>query len=218
MDRFLDLLYPPKCIFCRRLLQRDEQEICNGCRLQLPLCHQMPEGGPFLTDCTAVFYYEDLVRDSLLRFKFSGREAYAAVYGAMLAAAVEADLPADRIDAVTWVPVSARRRRKRGYDQAKLVARATAEHLHKPLVGTLCKTRDNRPQSSLSDASARKANVLGVYRPAREDLKDKTYLLIDDIYTTGATMSEAARVLLTAGAKAVYGAAVAAKRNDTKHG
>lgn len=222
MKRFfkwvLDLLYPPKCIICHGLLQSGEEEICNRCRLKLPVCDVPPDGGPFLSGCAAVFYYEDPVRDSLLRFKFGGSAHYAQAYGKLLAVAVQADLPVEKIDAVTWVPVSKRRRRKRGYDQARLVAETVAGVLQKPLENTLVKTRDNRPQSSLEDPAARKANVLGVYRPIHEDLTGKTYLMIDDIYTTGATMGEAARVLLTAGAEAVYGAAVAAKRNDGKQG
>ena len=218
LERVLDLLYPPKCIFCHRLLQPGEVEICNRCRLKLPICDVPPEGGPFLSGCTAVFYYEEPVRASMLRFKFGGNAHYAEAYGKFLALAAQTDLPVEKIDAVTWVPVSKQRRRKRGYDQARLVAETVAGVLGKPLESTLVKIRDNRPQSSLEDPAARKANVLGAYRPARADLTGKTFLLIDDIYTTGATLGEAARVLLTAGAAAIYGAAVAAKRNDGKQG
>ena len=77
----------------------------------------------------------------------------------------------------------------------------------------LKKVRHNRPQSGISDASKRRANVLGAYREVnRQAIAGKRILLLDDILTTGATMSEAARVLKTAGAKEVHGAAVAARK------
>ena len=208
----LDLLYPPKCVFCRKLLGRDEVEICNRCRLALPVFTGTLETGPYCSGAVASLYYEDLVRESLLRFKFQGMEQYAAAYGKLLAAAC-AQLPLEEIDAVTWVPVSRRRRRRRGYDQAQLLAKALGSELAKPCLSTLTKVRDNRAQSSLETAEARRANVLGVYG-AKEPAAGKKLLLVDDIVTTGATSSEAARTLLTAGASAVYLAAVAARRQQ----
>lgn len=208
----MDLLYPPKCVFCRKLLGRDEEEICNRCRLSLPVYTEKLEPGPYCSDGVAALYYEDQVRDSLLRFKFQGMEQYAPVYGKLLAAAC-AQLPLDAIDAVTWVPVSRRRRRRRGYDQAQLLAKSLAGELNKPLRSTLTKIRDNRAQSSIESAEARRANVLGVYA-GKPEAAGETLLLVDDIVTTGATSSEAARTLLTAGASAVYLAAMAARRQQ----
>ena len=80
-------------------------------------------------------------------------------------------------------------------------------------VPTLKKIRNNRPQSRLKDAQARRANVLGAYRIAGNvSLQGKRVLLLDDILTTGATAGECARVLLVAGAKEVHCAAIAAAR------
>lgn len=208
----LDLLYPPKCVFCRKLLGREEHEICSQCRMELPVFTGKLEPGPYCSAAAAALYYEDRVRDSLLRFKFHGMEQYAVCYGSLLAAACT-QLPLEEIDAVTWVPVSRRRRRKRGYDQAQLLAKALASELGKPWISTLTKARHNQAQSSLDTAEARRANVLGVYR-AKPEAAGKTLLLVDDIVTTGATSSEAARTLLTAGAAAVYLAALAARRQQ----
>ena len=207
----LDLLYPPKCVFCRKLLTREEQEICNRCRMELPVFTEELDPGPYCSGAVAALRYEDRVRDSLLRFKFQGMEQYAGCYGKLLAAAC-AQLPLENIDAVTWVPVSRRRRRSRGYDQAQLLAKELAAELGKPMISTLTKIRHNQTQSSLETAEARRANVLGVYQ-AGTTAAGRTLLLVDDIVTTGATSSEAARTLLTAGATAVYLAAVAARRD-----
>jgi predicted amidophosphoribosyltransferase len=114
-------------------------------------------------------------------------------------------------DCISWVPVSKKRLRKRGYDQVELIAKVAAEALGLPLVSTLYKFRDTPPQSSIRDFAKRRANVLGAYKPiAPETVSGKRVLLLDDVVTTGATASECARVLLTAGAKDVSFAAVAA--------
>ncbi len=207
--RLLDLLYPPKCILCRRLLGRDEADLCGPCRLALPVFDGQLHPGPYCSGAVAALRYEGAVRESLLRYKFGGLSQYAAGYAPLLAAAC-ARLPLAEIDAVTWVPVSRRRRWSRGYDQAQLLARAVARQLDKPLRATLRKARHNRPQSAQETAEARRANVLGAYR-ALPGVAGGRYLLVDDIVTTGATLSEAARTLLTAGAAAVYGAALAAR-------
>ena len=211
---FLDLLYPPKCVFCRQLLADGEREICNACRLSLPVFSGKLAAGPYFAGAAAALRYEGMARDSLLRYKFGGAESYAVCYAGLLAAAVSA-LPLDQVDAVTWVPVSRRRRRKRGYDQALLLARGLANAVDKPLVPTLVKWQDNPAQSSLDSPAARRANVLGVYRAVRrEALEGKTFLLVDDILTTGATASEAARTLLTGGAAAVYLAVLAVRQGN----
>ena len=117
------------------------------------------------------------------------------------------------LDVLTWVPVSRLRKVSRGYDQVELLARAVGAELGMEPVRLLKKIRHNRPQSGISDAAQRRANVLGAYQMVPgQDISGKRILLLDDILTTGATAGEAARVLLTAGAKEVHCAAVAAAR------
>lgn len=205
----LDLLYPPKCVLCQKLLQKQETDLCTHCRKDTDSYISGKDRISFVASSTVLWYYEGKVRESLLRFKFSGRRSYANAYGRLLAVKL---LPRqEEIDLITWVPISKARRRRRGYDQCALLARALAKELDTPAVCTLKKIRNNQVQSRLGDASARKANVLGVYRSTDPGLfRGKRILLIDDIITTGATLSEAARVLVTDGAATVSGAAVAA--------
>ena len=120
-------------------------------------------------------------------------------------------------DILSWIPVSPLRRFFRGYDQCELLAQAVAAELNVQPLPLLKKVRHNRPQSRIKDDAARRANVLGAYRvtdPAA--IRDKRILLLDDVITTGATASECARVLLTAGAKSVNCAAVARRHEITK--
>ena len=116
-------------------------------------------------------------------------------------------------DVLTWVPVSRLRRFRRGYDQVELIARSVGRELGMIPVPVLQKIRHNRPQSRIQDDAGRRANVLGAYRlKESQQISGKRILLLDDIFTTGSTVGECARVLRTAGAKEVHCAAIAAAR------
>lgn len=209
IHRVLQWLFPSKCILCRDILGKDETDLCGSCRIDQPDYAYGRKTVSHITDLTAVWHYEGQVRKSLHRYKFGRARHYAAPYGRLVAMRISRDLP--RADVVTWVPVSAKRLRRRGYDQAELLARAAASELELNCEKLLEKFRDNRPNSGLKDHAQRRANVLGVYRAVGpESIRGKRVLLLDDIVTTGATASECARVLLTAGAEEVYFAAVAA--------
>lgn len=203
------LVYPDRCVLCHGPLHREETDICRTCRTEIELCPPMRKRIPHVAQWSAVWYYRDTVRESLLRCKFAHAKTYCAVYARFMALKVPQEL--GEFDILTWVPVSSRRKRIRGYDQSELLAQALGRELNCQPVRLLRKVRDNPPQSSLLEASQRKANVLGVYQTVSPGtFAGKRVLLLDDIITTGSTASEAARVLLTAGAKEVQCAAVAA--------
>lgn len=209
-------LFPPKCVLCRSLLQKDETDLCRSCRIHVPAAPAVHKKIPHLDRWTAVWYYEDTVRASILRFKFYNARSYAKSYGRHLAMKLLEQDMAD-FDILTWVPVSPLRRLKRGYDQVELLARAVGRELGTPPVRLLRKIRNAPPQSGISGDAARRANVLGAYRvidPGR--ISGKRILLLDDVITTGATASECARVLLSDGAKQVNCAAVARRHEITK--
>ena len=208
----LQLLFPPKCILCGKLLKKNEQDLCRECRVDGPEYPIRKENLQFLDSFTAVWYYEGSVRRSLLHYKFYGKRSYADGYGRLLAMKLLQSQP-DGFDCITWVPVSSLRKLRRGYDQVELLADAVGRELGMKPVPLLKKVRHNRPQSGLKDAAKRRANVLGVYREtSAQEIVGKRILLLDDILTTGATAGECARVLLTAGAKEIHCAAVAAAR------
>ena len=127
--RLLDLFFPPKCVFCRRILPENETELCRACRDRY-LSDDVPDvrrGEPSFSVCDSAVYYEDAVAASFKRFKFGGMQSYAACYGRLLAMTV---LRRGReFDVLTYVPISDRRRRRRGYDQARLIAEAAAREL-----------------------------------------------------------------------------------------
>jgi len=209
----LDLLYPPKCTVCGKLLD-EPGPVCRRGLDTLPEYDGAAPGVRFTSGGAVSFYYEGALRESFLRFKFGGLQHYSAVYAAWMAHTI-GDKLAGRYDLVTWAPVSRARRRTRGYDQAELLCRAVARQLGCEAVRTLEKWKDPAAQSSMDGAAERRANVSGAYRPYRpEAFAGKRLLIIDDIVTTGATLAECSRVLLTAGVADVCYAALAAPRKQ----
>ena len=208
----MELLFPPKCVLCRRLLKNGELDLCAACRVDGSEYPNRKIKLPFLDSFAAVWYYEGNVRSSLLRYKFHNARVYSVSYGRILAMKLLREYP-ESFDILTWVPVSRLRRLRRGYDQVELLAKVVGTELGLAPVPTLYKIRNNRPQSRMKDPAARKANVLGAYRVLETaDVKGKRVLLLDDILTTGATAGECARMLRMAGAREVHCAAVAAAR------
>lgn len=209
----IELVYPSKCVFCESLLGKDETDICTVCRRELPFVERQTKHVPYSTRSVAALYYEDHVRDSILRYKFAGRISYSAAYGRLLAMTIAEN--GLSCDLVSFVPVSRKRRRQRGYDQAERLSRAVAKELGIRQQRVLTKIRNNPAQSGISAPEQRRANVLGVYRVKdRSLIAGKNILLIDDVMTTGATLSECCRTLIDSGASGVCCAALACGRRD----
>lgn len=215
-NRFLAFFFPPKCVLCAKLLEKDETDLCRHCRETVAEYAGHKNKLSFLAQWTGLWYYKDDVRSSILRFKFGHRRSYARCYGRLLAMKLEKEGWADT-ELLTWVPISRRRKFRRGYDQVELIANAAARELNCELVPTLRKIRHTKPQSTMGDAAHRRANVLGAYTVIDPDVvRGKQILILDDIVTTGATASECARVLLTAGAKEVKLATLAVANNKQR--
>ena len=213
LSPILDLLFPPRCVFCHGFLNRGAEPVCAACRRDLP--YTRPGGekhGDFFAVCVAPLYYEGDVRESLRRYKFHETPGYAKTYGEFVADCVREKL-AGRYDLMSWVPLSRKRLRERGYDQSKLLAEAAAALLGERAVKTLEKPKNVAKQSAAGPAEKRRANIAGAYRvPDPTVIAGRRILLIDDIVTTGATLSECARTLRAAGAKEVVCAALAQTR------
>lgn len=206
--KILDLLYPPKCPFCDASVKEVTHAPCPACR-EADFWIRGPQAvfsGAAFSQCVAVGWYMEGLRESVQRFKFGGHKEYARAYGPLLARQAALHLSGE-YDLLSWVPVSETRRRERGYDQAQVLAREMGKALGLPPVALLEKVRENKAQSALRQGSSRRANVAGVYAvPDPALVRGKRVLLVDDILTTGATLEEAARTLRQAGAGQVLGA------------
>jgi predicted amidophosphoribosyltransferase len=154
---------------------------------------------PGLVTCQAVTAYDAAARQALVGLKNRDERALVAAWADRLAALVP---PVDGL-VVTWAPTSDRRRRRRGFDQAELLARAVARRRRLP-VTRLLRRLPGAAQMGQT-AAARSAGPAFSSRRACSH----PVLLVDDVATTGATLSAAGRVLLAAGAPAVHGLVVA---------
>lgn len=212
MNLLTSLLFPPKCVLCGKLLENGEIDLCADCRKSDSGYRNQKIHIPFLDSFTAVWYYEENARCSILRYKFYYARSRGAAFGRILGSEVLQAYP-DGFDLLAWVPVSTLRKMKRGYDQSQLIAQALGRELGLTPTPVLKKVRHTPPQSGIRDASMRRANVSGAYRIRRGvDVAGKRILLVDDVFTTGATAGECARILKINGAKEVHCAAVAAAR------
>ena len=201
-----ELMFPTKCPFCQKILERPEDLVCPDCQRKLPwLTGKSAERKvDFADGCFSPLAYRDRVPEAVRRYKFSRVNAYGRPFGLLAAQCAQDHLP-QRPDVLTWVPLSRKRLRERGFDQAELMARAAGESLDLPVVPTLQKVRHTGAQSDLEEERARRSNVRGAYAllPGT-DVAGKKMLLVDDVVTSGATLSECARVLKQAGARQVY--------------
>ena len=212
LSGILELLFPQRCTFCHRLTQGGAK-VCPRCEASLPYTRGAArQSFPHIESCCSPLYYVDDVRRSLLRYKFEGLSVYAEVYGDFLAKCIDENKIS--CDSITWVSLSRKRLRRRGYDQARLLAEEVSRRIGDPCVPMLRKIRNNPAQSGVGDAKKRRENVKGVYEAIPEaEIRGKRVLLVDDIVTSGATLSACAAILRQAGAKEVSALTLARRRD-----
>lgn len=229
LDPLLDLVFPAVCPVCgRRADAAAPRPFCRACWAALPVgldpgCVRCGEPFPGLAGvlpcdacrrtpppyafARAVGAYRDGLRAAIHALKYGRRPAVATPLAALLATAGPASLPvapAAWADGLVPIPLHPARLAERGFNQAELLAAPCAARWRVPLLGrVLVRTRATRPQAEL-DAAARRANVRDAFRVARPGaVEGRRLLLVDDVLTTGATVSAAAQALRTAGAAAV---------------
>lgn len=205
INRVLDLLFPPRCPFCQQMLKREHGTVCAQCQKTLPWLAdgQIRRKIDFADACFSPLAYRDAVPAALHRYKFSGVRAYAAPFGALMAQCLRTQT--DMVpDLITWAPLSTKRLKQRGFDQAELLAQEASRQLSIQKLPTLHKTIHTKPQSGLAQSTQRQANARGVYEIITDvRLQGRRVCLIDDVVTSGATLGECAALLREAGAAQV---------------
>lgn len=200
IEKLLCLLFPAQCLACDRIISPGES-FCESCKASLP-------GAPLyreFTVCgksfrvTSLMPYKGGFRKSLHRLKFEDERALAKQIGRLMAEV----LPNEAFSAVTWVPMSEKKKRLRGYDQSELLARTAARELDIPAVRLITKIRETDTQHELARAD-RIENIKNAYR-AEKAAAGMSIILVDDIITTGSTLCECAGELYRAGATKIVG-------------
>lgn len=204
----MSILFDRACILCSRTLAAEKRSaaLCPDCAREVRTEYRYH--GSFSVSgadgAAAALCYRGRVKDALHRFKFGGKQQYAAWFAAEMAAALASRLDEWRPTCITYLPLGFLRARERGYNQAELLARPIAETLSLPCVPALRKRPFTARQSAQQDAAARRRNAAGSLLPGRASLSGERVVVVDDIIATGSTAAEAAHVLRSMGAACVF--------------
>lgn len=224
LQRLSNLIYPRRCPICDGITGGYERLICDACsgklhRVREPLCKKCgkpldAEEAEYCGDCArgshkftrgrAALEYDGFMRGSIGRFKYENRREYADFYVQELLGLCGEAVKSWGADALVPVPLHRERRRKRGFNQAELVARGLGRELGIPVrTDLLFRVKRTRPQKDLTDRE-RRSNLKNAFQSGKNDVRLERVILIDDIYTTGSTIDAAASVLLGNGVENVY--------------
>jgi ComF family protein len=195
------LIAPPVCERCGIPLPSRLESICTRCRRQAAA----GAAAPALDRCRSAGLYEGSLREIIHAFKYGARRSLARRLARFIRSHAEARALLDGIDAIVPVPLHRTRKRSRGFNQSKDLAKALK--LDAPVLRTLRRVRATRPQTDLP-AAQRHRNVRGAFAVAGK-LEADCVLLVDDVCTTGATLEACARVLKEAGVREVRAITVA---------
>jgi ComF family protein len=212
----MDIIFPPRCIFCRRILSSQaEQEICGDCFKKIPFTAEraLSYNEDKLDRAICACDYSGIIREALLRLKFRDRPGYSRALSGILARVVEEEYGGLVFDLVISVPLHNQRKRDRGYNQALLLSRELSRGKGIKEASYLMERCRSTEAQSLLDRDKRADNIKGAFRVKKpEEVCGKRILLIDDIMTTGNTLNECARALKEAGAAYAAAAVVAASK------
>lgn len=221
-DPLLDLLYPPRCPVCHGIAPK-RGVICRECMPRLPVIRSrrcricgrpVPEDEPYCGDCLrtkhafsqgmGLYLYDDVMRESIAAFKYKRRREYGSVLGRLLFLGTRDRVDLWKPDVVIPVPLHADRLRQRGYNQAALLAGPVAEGNRLPMDEKLLLRTGRTKAMKALDAGERRENIRGAFSLAPGRTAPRRVLLIDDIFTTGATVDACAEALRAGGAREVY--------------
>lgn len=218
IKRILNLIFPPKCIFCKKILNTDaEIEICKECYDQI----SFKEGASinpgsvcnYYTSVICVCDYTGIVKEAIRRFKFSNKPSYYRAFARLLAQTIKEMTQWQKFDMILSVPLHPQRQRARGYNQSHLIARELSRELgikNEPRILIRVKNTDNQ---SLLNRNNRLVNVKDAFKVTNASkIEGRTIFLVDDILTTGTTLNECSKVLKQAGAERIVAVVIASGR------
>jgi len=214
----LNLLFPQECLYCHREIDRP-YPLCQKCEESIPLFSswKAPSSIKYLSALGAASSYQNpILQKTIHYFKYRGIISLQFPLSQLLIRFVEqnnylSSFPKEDIYVIP-IPLSKRKLRQRGFNQAELLARLVASYFHWNYSSNILqRIKNNPPQARLKDKEARRNNVKGIFAfsSSPPKLKGKIIVLIDDVFTTGATMEEAARILKKTGAKKIIGLVLA---------
>lgn len=219
----LELVFPRRCPVCDKIVTPFGERICSLCRQKIryigePRCKQCGKGlkseeKEYCFDCTEIthayksglaLYEYTSVKSSIHRFKYQGRCEYADFYGADIAQKLGSEIKNWKPDVLIPVPIHHSKRNIRGYNQAELIADILGKELSIPVDAKFIqRCKKTVPQKEL-DVKGRRNNLKKAFKICKNDVKLKTIIIIDDIYTTGSTIDAIAKAFHKIGEYEIY--------------
>lgn len=206
LEKALNFIFPPICGMCKK---NGQGYLCIKCKNKIMnsniFLNQLDfYKNSFIEEHFYLFLYTGIMREKILQYKFKEQTYLANMILEFCIKNEKLYRFFKKYDIICSVPISKSRKRKRGYNQSELIAKKISKitllHFEKNII---MKVKNNTPQSKLNKKQ-RQENVKNVYKiQNQQKIKNKNILLFDDIYTTGATVNECAKVLKNAGCKNV---------------
>lgn len=199
LEGALNFIFPPVCGICGKT---DDKYICSKCFDRLKIYEKVKtdtyEDKYFKTHFW-IYEYKDEIRKRIIDYKFNDKSYIFRTFVELIESNSKAVEYINSFDVIVPVPIHKKRLKQRGYNQCELIAKALSKSMVNLTYANkiLIKKRNITPQSTLNKAE-RTSNIQGAYQlldAQRYDLKSKRILIFDDIYTTGSTVNECAKVL-----------------------
>ncbi len=231
-DIILDALFPPICPVCAKIVAGG-RKICPACERKLcfvegPVCEKcgkpVDDDEKYCSDCDAyehvydegraALVYDEYMSKSIYRFKYNGKREFAPYYAKVMADRLSEKISSWDPDVIVPVPVHKSRLKKRGYNQAQLIATELSKRLKIPVnSGIVSRAAATKVQKKLS-AKERQNNLKKAFNVTQNVVKYESVLIVDDIYTTGSTVDAVAGCLKRAGIRKVYFATLCIGRGN----
>ena len=232
LDKVSELIFPSdfKCLSCERDIQKGE-DFCEKCKKELPfnngnVCEVCGINIPSKGKCVrcsgkkvyemarAPFLYDGIIKKLIHNFKYNNAKYLFKPLGKYMAECyIENNMQAEII---IPIPLFCKKIKKRGYNQAYKLAEEIGKILSLPTINALERIKDTPTQTAL-DFKERKANIKGAFKCIDRSIKNRNILLIDDVYTSGATIKEACKVLRENGVNKIYVLTLAHTMLDNKN-
>ena len=230
IDILLSLLYPKRCIGCDKVLLKIEKELgfCQSCSKKVKLvgpdscmkcgspvekpeavfCKRCTDRNHIFTQNKAIYRYTGLMKPAMYRFKYGNRRCYGKIFAEHAVHYYGSWIKQNGMEAIVPVPMYRPKEKRRGYNQAEVFARDLSHITGIPVAkGIIRREKDTVAMKQLN-ASKRTKNLLNAFSLGKNIVQYRKVLIVDDIYTTGATMDEVSRVLKSGGVEEIFGMSV----------
>lgn len=220
----MDFLFPRRCPVCHDIVDKRENLCCENCREKLTyvrepwclkcgkplsddkkiMCADCSKGNRKYIEGRSIFVYDDIMRKSIYGFKYNGRQEYAKFYAKEIKKSLFEKIKSWNPDALIPIPIHRKKMKSRGYNQAYLIAKELSNLTGIPVINNyLIRVKNTTVQKNL-DAHGRALNLKNAFKIGKNKVKLSSAILIDDIYTTGATIDAATDVLRGSGIENIY--------------